>query len=88
MYLHEHAEIMSFLALMFNDQHFLYFRCSSGNTESFKEKHSSVRVKRNPLVTLPGIPTDDKSSSESLNFGKFIFSLKIVKRPLLNGIYN
>ncbi|KAG6459758.1 CDK5 and ABL1 enzyme substrate 2 isoform X2 [Manduca sexta] len=46
-------------------------RCSSGNTESFKEKHTSFRAKKNHLVSLAGITTDDKSSSESLNFGRF-----------------
>ncbi|XP_045459071.1 CDK5 and ABL1 enzyme substrate 2 [Melitaea cinxia] len=39
-------------------------RCSSGNTESFKERHSSVRVRK--IATQ-----DDKSSSESLNFGRY-----------------
>ncbi|KAJ0181929.1 hypothetical protein K1T71_002651 [Dendrolimus kikuchii] len=45
-------------------------RCSSGNTESFKEKHAS-RPRKTHLVSLAGINTDDKSSSESLNFGRF-----------------
>ncbi|CAH2104514.1 unnamed protein product [Euphydryas editha] len=39
-------------------------RCSSGNNESFKDRRSSVRVRK--IVTQ-----DDKSSSESLNFGRY-----------------
>ncbi|CAH0404891.1 unnamed protein product [Chilo suppressalis] len=46
-------------------------RCASGNTDSFKDKHSSGRVKKGHLVSLSGVTTDDKSSSESLNFGRF-----------------
>lgn len=45
-------------------------RCSSGNTESFKDRHAS-RNKKNHHITLAGAHGDDKSSSESLNFGRF-----------------
>ncbi|XP_026757051.1 CDK5 and ABL1 enzyme substrate 2 isoform X2 [Galleria mellonella] len=45
-------------------------RCSSGNMDSFKERHSS-RIKKNHIVSVGGINTDEKSSSESLNFGRF-----------------
>ncbi|KAF9809496.1 hypothetical protein SFRURICE_020793 [Spodoptera frugiperda] len=50
---------------------FIRERCSSGTTESFKEKHGSSRSRKPHLVTLTGSNADDKSSSESLNFGKF-----------------
>ncbi|CAH0725932.1 unnamed protein product, partial [Brenthis ino] len=46
--------------------HFIRDRCSSGNTDLFKERHSSVRGRKGA-----GITQDDKSSSESLNFGRF-----------------
>ncbi|KAM3964857.1 CDK5 and ABL1 enzyme substrate 2 [Aphomia sociella] len=46
-------------------------RCSSGNTDSFKERHSSTRVKKNHIVSMSGINADEKSSSESLTFGRF-----------------
>uniref|UniRef100_A0A2A4K6V8 Cyclin N-terminal domain-containing protein n=1 Tax=Heliothis virescens TaxID=7102 RepID=A0A2A4K6V8_HELVI len=50
---------------------FIRERCSSGNTESFKDKHGSSRSRKSHLVAVTGANTDDKSSSESLNFGKF-----------------
>ncbi|XP_021184038.2 CDK5 and ABL1 enzyme substrate 2 isoform X2 [Helicoverpa armigera] len=50
---------------------FIRERCSSGNTESFKDKHGSSRSRKSHLVALTGANADDKSSSESLNFGKF-----------------
>ncbi|KAJ8726434.1 hypothetical protein PYW07_001132 [Mythimna separata] len=50
---------------------FIRERCSSGNTESFKDKHGSSRSRKTHLVTLTGANADEKSSSESLNFGKF-----------------
>ncbi|KAI8428002.1 hypothetical protein MSG28_002306 [Choristoneura fumiferana] len=47
-------------------------RCSSGNTELFREKHAAIRTKKVHLSSLTGINhIDDKSSSESLNFGRF-----------------
>ncbi|XP_012550084.2 CDK5 and ABL1 enzyme substrate 2 isoform X2 [Bombyx mori] len=46
-------------------------RCSSGNIESSKEKHVSLRSKRGHLVSMAGINTEEKSSSESLTFGRF-----------------
>ncbi|XP_063617535.1 CDK5 and ABL1 enzyme substrate 2 isoform X1 [Cydia splendana] len=46
-------------------------RCSSGNQESFKEKLAGARTKKVHLSSLTGINIDDKSSSESLNFGRF-----------------
>lgn len=45
-------------------------RCPSANTESFKDKHTS-RSRKNHIVSLAGVNTDDKSSTESLNFGRF-----------------
>lgn len=42
-------------------------RCSSGNTESFKDKHLSRNRKSH--VTLTAANPDDKSSTESLNIG-------------------
>lgn len=48
----------------------LYYRCPSGNTDSFKEKHTSIRPKKGHLVAIPGIISDERSSSESLTFGK------------------
>nr|XP_026487541.1 CDK5 and ABL1 enzyme substrate 2 isoform X1 [Vanessa tameamea] len=39
-------------------------RCSSGTTELFKDRHSSVRARK-------VVSQDEKSSSESLNFGRF-----------------
>lgn len=45
-------------------------RCSTGTTDT--TKHSSLRVKKAHIVTLSGIAADDKSSSESLNFGKIL----------------
>ncbi|CAB3230939.1 unnamed protein product [Arctia plantaginis] len=44
-------------------------RCSSGNTESFKDKH--VSRNRKSHVTLTGANADDKSSTESLNIARF-----------------
>ncbi|XP_041970746.1 CDK5 and ABL1 enzyme substrate 2 isoform X2 [Aricia agestis] len=41
-------------------------RCSSGNTDLVRDKHSSVKVRK-----IPGIAQEEKSSSESLNFGRF-----------------
>ncbi|XP_023945353.2 CDK5 and ABL1 enzyme substrate 2 isoform X2 [Bicyclus anynana] len=41
-------------------------RCSSGNTELFRDRHSSLRARKVLAITQ-----DDKSSSESLNFGRF-----------------
>ncbi|XP_063358465.1 CDK5 and ABL1 enzyme substrate 2 isoform X2 [Cydia amplana] len=46
-------------------------RCSSGNHELFKEKLAGARAKKVHLSSLTGINIDDKSSSESLNFGRF-----------------
>ncbi|KAL4712873.1 hypothetical protein ACJJTC_011943 [Scirpophaga incertulas] len=45
-------------------------RCSSGNTDSFKDKYHLNRSRKGPIVSLPGINGDDKSSTESLNFGR------------------
>ncbi|XP_028162837.1 CDK5 and ABL1 enzyme substrate 2 isoform X3 [Ostrinia nubilalis] len=45
-------------------------RCSTGNTDSFKDKHPATKTKKGHLVSLTGATTDDRSSSESLNFGK------------------
>ncbi|CAG9784332.1 unnamed protein product [Diatraea saccharalis] len=45
-------------------------RCASGNTDSFKDKQASGRVKKGHLVSVTGVTTDDKSSTESLNFGR------------------
>lgn len=53
-----------------------FFRCSSGNTDSIKEKLTSIRVKKGHLVALPGLNADEKSSSESLTFGKLHTLLK------------
>ncbi|XP_039764980.1 CDK5 and ABL1 enzyme substrate 2 isoform X2 [Pararge aegeria] len=41
-------------------------RCSSGNTEIFRDRHCSLRARK-----IVAITQDDKSSSESLNFGRF-----------------
>ncbi|XP_028162836.1 CDK5 and ABL1 enzyme substrate 2 isoform X2 [Ostrinia nubilalis] len=46
-------------------------RCSTGNTDSFKDKHPATKTKKGHLVSLTGATTDDRSSSESLNFGRF-----------------
>lgn len=56
-----------------------YSRCSSGTTESFKEKHVALRSKKAHLVSIVSSTVDDKSSSESLNFGNnnFLFCLYI-----------
>ncbi|XP_026328026.1 CDK5 and ABL1 enzyme substrate 2 isoform X2 [Hyposmocoma kahamanoa] len=46
-------------------------RCSSTNTESFKEKLTNrVRKGHHHIITIASI-TDDRSSSESLTFGRF-----------------
>ncbi|XP_026727269.1 CDK5 and ABL1 enzyme substrate 2 isoform X2 [Trichoplusia ni] len=50
---------------------FIRERCSSGTTESFKDKHASFKSRKNHIVSLTGANADDKSSSESLNFGRF-----------------
>ncbi|CAH2066958.1 unnamed protein product, partial [Iphiclides podalirius] len=44
-------------------------RCQSGNTELYKEKHSSVRSRKAHLPS--SFTQDEKSSSESLNIGRF-----------------
>lgn len=54
------------------------FRCSSGTTESFKDKHASFKSRKNHIVSLTGGNADDKSSSESLNFGKLIFIFVLI----------
>ncbi|KAJ2953704.1 hypothetical protein O0L34_g1323 [Tuta absoluta] len=43
-------------------------RCSSVNAESFKEKFTKSKKH---LVAIAGLASDDKSSNESLNFGRF-----------------
>lgn len=56
---------------------FYNFRCSTGNTDSFKDKHPANKSKKGHLVSLTGVTTDDKSSSESLNFGKHLNNFNI-----------
>ncbi|XP_053602119.1 CDK5 and ABL1 enzyme substrate 2 isoform X1 [Plodia interpunctella] len=71
----EHTNITPVKGHVFRD------RCPSVNTESFKEKHSS-RIKKNHIITA-----EDKSSSESLNFGRFrSSSICIPENPLQNEV--
>ncbi|KAG7311494.1 hypothetical protein JYU34_002537 [Plutella xylostella] len=46
-------------------------RPGNANTEYHKEKHASTKGRKAHMSSLTGINTDDKSSNESLTFGRF-----------------